>query len=73
MLRDLSLSAIYMGLLSAAVGYSASFAILLAGMASVGATEQQAATGLFFAALGMGVCGMGWSWVAGATRGARAP
>jgi len=58
MLRDLSLSAIYMGLLSAFVGYSASFAILLAGMASVGATEQQAATGLFFAALGMGVCGI---------------
>ena len=58
MLRDFSLSATYMGLLSAFVGYSASFAILLAGMTAVGATEQQAATGLFFAALGMGVAGI---------------
>ncbi len=56
MLRDLSLSAVYMGLLAAFVGYSASFAILLAGLTSVGATEQQAATGLFVAALAMGLC-----------------
>lgn len=56
MLRDLSISAVYMGLLAAFVGYSASFAILLAGLTSVGATEQQAATGLFFAALAMGLC-----------------
>jgi len=56
MLRELSFSAVYMGLLAAFVGYSASFAIVLAGLTSVGASEQQAATGLFFASLAMGVC-----------------
>ena len=56
MLRDLSISAVYMGLLAAFVGYSASFAIVLAGLTSVGASEQQAATGLFFASLAMGAC-----------------
>lgn len=56
MLRELSFSAVYMGLLAAFVGYSASFAIVLAGLTTVGASEQQAATGLFFASLAMGVC-----------------
>lgn len=56
MLRELSISAVYTGLLAAFVGYSASFAIVLAGLTSVGASEQQAATGLFFASLAMGVC-----------------
>ena len=56
MLRELSFSAVYLGLLAAFVGYSASFAIVLAGLTSVGASEQQAATGLFFASLAMGVC-----------------
>lgn len=56
MIRELSPSAVYMGLLAAFVGYTASFAIVLAGLTSMGATETQAATGLFFATLGMGVC-----------------
>ncbi len=56
MLRDLTPSALYMGLLAAFVGYSASFAIVLAGLKGVGATDAQAATGLFFATFGMGVC-----------------
>ena len=55
-LRELSPSAIYMGVLAAFVGYSASFAIVLAGISGIGATEAQAATGLFFATLAMGVC-----------------
>lgn len=56
MIRDISIPSIGMGLLAAFVGYSASFAIVLAGMTSMGASEEQAATGLFFATLGMGVC-----------------
>ncbi|MEZ5779962.1 MAG: benzoate/H(+) symporter BenE family transporter [Paracoccaceae bacterium] len=65
MIRDLSASALYMGLLAAFVGYSASFAIVLAGITAMGATGAQAATGLFFATLGMGVCSI---WLPAAAR-----
>lgn len=54
--RTISSSAIYMGLLAAFVGFSASFAIVLAGLTQAGASDAQAATGLFFATLGMGLC-----------------
>lgn len=53
MFRDLSLTAISMGLLAAFVGYAASFAIVLAGLSAMGASDGQAATGLFFATLGI--------------------
>ena len=56
MFRQISFPAVTMGLLATFVGYAASFAIVLAGIRSVGATDAQAATGLFFATLGMGVC-----------------
>lgn len=56
MFRDLSTPALSMGLLAAFVGYAASFAIVLAGLKAVGASDAQAATGLFFATLGMGLC-----------------
>ncbi|MEZ5825809.1 MAG: benzoate/H(+) symporter BenE family transporter [Geminicoccaceae bacterium] len=56
MIRDISPSALYMGVLAAFVGYAASFAIVLAGLTSMGADPGQAATGLFFATLGMGIC-----------------
>ncbi|MBS4009405.1 MAG: benzoate/H(+) symporter BenE family transporter [Roseovarius sp.] len=56
MFRDLSLSACSMGILAAFVGYSASFAIVLAGLTAMGATAAQATTGLFFATIGMGIC-----------------
>lgn len=65
MFRQISASAIYMGLLAAFVGYAASFAIVLAGLASVGASEDEAATGLFFATLGMGFCSI---WLPAVTR-----
>lgn len=55
-MKGLTPSALYMGVLAAFVGYSASFAIVLAGLKSGGATEAQAATGLFFATIGMGLC-----------------
>jgi benzoate membrane transport protein len=65
MFRQLTFPAVYMGLLAAFVGYSASFAIVLAGLRAMGASEAQAATGLFFATLGMGVCSI---WLPLATR-----
>lgn len=60
-----ALRAISMGLLAAFVGYSASFAIVLAGLTAMGASEAQAATGLFFASLGMA---LGSIWLPLATR-----
>lgn len=65
MFRDLSIPAITMGLLAAFVGYSASFAIVLAGLTAMGATGEQATTGLFFATIGMGICSI---WLPAATR-----
>jgi len=50
MMRDISSSAIYMGVLAAFVGYAASFAIVLSGLTAMGASAQEAATGLFFEA-----------------------
>ena len=64
-MKGLIASALYMGILAAFVGYSASFAIVLAGLKAVGATEAQAATGLFFATIGMGACSI---WLPFATR-----
>lgn len=54
-----------MGLLAAFVGYASSFAIVLSGLIAMGASSTEAATGLFFATLGMGVCGL---WLALITR-----
>lgn len=54
-----------MGLLAAVVGYAASFSIVLAGLSGVGASDGQAATGLFFATLAMGLCSI---WIPMATR-----
>lgn len=65
MMRDISSSAIYMGVLAAFVGYAASFAIVLSGLTAMGASGQEAATGLFFATLGMGVCSI---WLPAVTR-----
>lgn len=65
MMRDISSSAIYMGVLAAFVGYAASFAIVLSGLTAMGASGQEAATGLFFATLGMGVCSI---WLPAITR-----
>lgn len=65
MIQDITLRAIGMGLLAAFVGYASSFAIVLAGLTASGANTNQAVTGLFFATLGMGVCG---TWLALKTR-----
>lgn len=65
MFRDLTMPAISMGILAAFVGYSASFAIVLAGLKAMGASDGQAATGLFFATVGMGICSI---WLPATTR-----
>lgn len=65
MIRDLSIPAVYMGLLAAFVGFSSSFSIVLAGLSAMGATDGQAATGLFFATIGMGLCSI---WLPAVTR-----
>ena len=58
MLKDLSLSAVIMGLLSAFVGFAGSFAIVLQGLLGAGATTNQAATGLMALSISMGLCGL---------------
>ena len=63
-LKEISASAVYMGFLAALVGYLASFAIVLAGLTAVGADDAQAATGLFYATLGTGICSVVIPWLA---------
>lgn len=58
MLNDASLQAILNGLFAALVGAASSFAIILSGLVAVGATEQQAATGLMIAFITMGLAGI---------------
>jgi len=56
MLKQLSPQALFMGLLVAFVGSASSFAVVLQGLRAVGATEDQASTGLMalFIAMGLG-------------------
>lgn len=56
MFRDFTLSAALMGVLASFVGYAASFTIVLTGLLAMGASPEQATTGLFAATLGMGTC-----------------
>ncbi len=56
MFRDLSPQAIQTGLLAAFTGYASSFAIVLSGLTHMGATPDEAARGLLFATLAMGLC-----------------
>jgi benzoate membrane transport protein len=56
MLRDFSLQSLFMGLLTAFVGFASSFAVVLHGLTGVGATEAQAASGLMALSISMGLC-----------------
>ena len=47
-----------MGVLSAFVGFASSFAVVLQGLAAVGATPAQSASGLMALSLAMGLCGI---------------
>ena len=55
MIKDLSASAIFMGLVAAFVGFASSFAVVLQGFDAVGATPAQAASGLMAIAIAKGV------------------
>lgn len=65
MWRELTPQAVYMGALASFVGYAASFAIVLSAIETLGADPAQAATGLFFATMGMAV---GSIWLPALTR-----
>lgn len=57
-LTALSPSAVFAGLLSAFAGFASSFAIVVQGLDTAGATPQQAAAGLMAAAVAMGLGGV---------------
>ncbi|WEX76517.1 benzoate/H(+) symporter BenE family transporter [Sinorhizobium numidicum] len=63
MLRDFSVQSLFMGLLIAFVGFASSFAVILHGLAGVGATETQAASGLMALSISMGICAIAISVV----------
>lgn len=54
---------IFSGLLASLVGFASSFAIILQGFDSVGATQAQAASGLFALCLGMALVGATMSYI----------
>jgi len=58
MLRDMSARALVAGVLAAFVGFASSFAVIVNGLAAVGATQAQAASGLLAISVAMGVCGI---------------
>ncbi len=58
MIRDLSYSSFIMGWLVAFAGFAASFAVVLQGLGAVGASQEQAASGLMVLAIAMGLCGI---------------
>ncbi|MBB4229236.1 benzoate/H(+) symporter BenE family transporter [Rhizobium mongolense] len=58
MLKDFSVQALFMGVLTAFVGFASSFAVVLQGLQAVGATDGQAASGLMALSISMGICGI---------------
>jgi len=54
--NDFTSQSVFAGLLAAFVGFAASFAVVLQGLRGVGASDDQAASGLMVAAISMGVC-----------------
>jgi len=63
--KGLSMQAATMGLLAAFVGFASSFAVILQGLAAVGASPTQAASGLLAAGVAMGLASM---WTSFSTR-----
>lgn len=61
MLKEFSVQALFMGLLTAFVGFASSFAVVLHGLQAVGATDAQAASGLMAVSISMGVCAIALS------------
>lgn len=56
MLKDLSAQSFVMGVLTAFVGFSSSFAVVLHGLKGVGASDAQAASALMALSIAMGLC-----------------
>ncbi|SCX05854.1 benzoate/H(+) symporter BenE family transporter [Agrobacterium rosae] len=56
MLKEFSLQSLFMGLLTAFVGFASSFAVVLQGLKGVGATDFEAASGLMALSVSVGVC-----------------
>ncbi|MDK3017376.1 benzoate/H(+) symporter BenE family transporter [Pseudodonghicola flavimaris] len=56
--RDFSFTSLTSGLLSAFVGFSSSFAVIVQGLTAVGASPAEAASGLMMAAVAMGLAGI---------------
>lgn len=50
------------GVVAALVGFAGSFAIVLAGLHAVGASEAEASSGLLVLSIGMGLCGVALSY-----------
>ena len=51
------------GLVTALVGYTSSFAVVLTGLKAVGATDAQAASGLFALTIALAICAVGLAWL----------
>src|SRR5258707_6350537 len=56
MLKEFSVQSLFMGVLTAFVGFASSFAVVLQGLHAVGASDAQASSGLTALAVSMGVC-----------------
>ncbi|NML72939.1 benzoate/H(+) symporter BenE family transporter [Rhizobium sp. S-51] len=56
MFKDLSAQSLFMGVLTAFVGFASSFAVVLQGLKGVGATDYEAASGLMALSVSMGLC-----------------
>ncbi|MBO3761058.1 benzoate/H(+) symporter BenE family transporter [Ciceribacter sp. L1K22] len=56
MFKDLSPQSVFMGCLTAFVGFASSFAVVLQGLKGVGATDYEAASGLMALSVSMGLC-----------------
>jgi benzoate membrane transport protein len=56
MLKDFSVQSLFMGCLTAFVGFASSFAVVLQGLKGVGATDFEAASGLMALSVSMGLC-----------------
>lgn len=58
MLKDFSVQSLVMGVLTAFVGFSSSFAVVLHGLKGVGATDAEAGSALMALSVAMGLCAL---------------
>ena len=55
MFKDFTWQAFLMGLIASVVGFASSFAVVVSGLIAVGASPEQASSGLMAGAIAMGV------------------